>query len=120
MLFGRFRSRRQRRARGRTFIARRLDHAARVTIEQHFANPLGFDDLHAVAEDLIRTGVSSQGHIGISGRSNGGVLVGAAANQRPELYSAVISGSPLTDMRRYELTNSGLVHTATQSAEQDW
>jgi prolyl oligopeptidase len=60
-----------------------------------------FDDLHAVAEDLIRTGVTSRGHLGISGRSNGGILVGAAANQRPDLYSAVISGSPLADMRRY-------------------
>lgn len=60
-----------------------------------------FDDLAAVAEDLIAAGISSRGHIGISGRSNGGVLVGAAANQHPELYSAVISGSPLTDMRRY-------------------
>ena len=60
-----------------------------------------FDDLHAVAEDLLRTGVAARGHIGISGRSNGGVLVGAAANQRPDLYRAVISGSPLTDMRRY-------------------
>ena len=60
-----------------------------------------FDDLHAVAEDLIRTGVSTARQIGISGRSNGGVLVGAAANQRPDLYGAVISGSPLTDMRRY-------------------
>lgn len=60
-----------------------------------------FDDLHAIAEDLIATGVSTAGHIGISGRSNGGVLVGAAANQRPDLYGAVISGSPLTDMKRY-------------------
>ncbi len=60
-----------------------------------------FDDLHAVAEDLVRTGVSTARHIGISGRSNGGILVGAAANQRPDLYGAVISGSPLTDMRRY-------------------
>jgi prolyl oligopeptidase len=60
-----------------------------------------FDDLHAVAEDLIRTGVTSKGRIGISGRSNGGVLVGAAMNQRPDLYSAVISGSPLHDMKRY-------------------
>ena len=60
-----------------------------------------FDDLHAVAEDLIRTGVSAKGRIGISGRSNGGVLVGAAMNQRPDLYSAVISGSPLHDMKRY-------------------
>jgi prolyl oligopeptidase len=54
-----------------------------------------FDDLHAVAEDLVRTGVAAKGQIGISGRSNGGVLVGAAMNQRPDLYSAVISGSPL-------------------------
>ena len=60
-----------------------------------------FDDLHAVAEDLIRTGVTRKGKIGISGRSNGGVLVGAAMNQRPDLYSAVISGSPLHDMKRY-------------------
>ncbi len=60
-----------------------------------------FDDLHAVAEDLIRGGITAPGRIGLSGRSNGGVLVGAAANQRPDLYAAVISGSPLTDMRRY-------------------
>jgi prolyl oligopeptidase len=60
-----------------------------------------FDDLAAVGEDLIATGVAPPGHLGISGRSNGGVLVGAAANQRPDLYSAVISGSPLTDMKRY-------------------
>ncbi|MFL6751620.1 MAG: prolyl oligopeptidase family serine peptidase [Sphingomicrobium sp.] len=60
-----------------------------------------FDDLHAVAEDLIRTGVSSKGKIAISGRSNGGVLVGAAINQRPDLYSAAIIGSPLYDMKRY-------------------
>ncbi len=66
-----------------------------------------FDDLHAVAEDLIRAGISSRGHIGISGRSNGGVLVGAAANQRPDLYRAVISGSPLTDMRRYNRLLAG-------------
>ena len=60
-----------------------------------------FDDLHAVAEDLIRTGVTAKGKIAISGRSNGGVLVGAALNQRPDLYSAAIIGSPLYDMKRY-------------------
>ncbi len=60
-----------------------------------------FDDLHAVAEDLVRTGVSPKGKIAISGRSNGGVLVGAAMTQRPDLYGAVISGSPLHDMKRY-------------------
>ena len=66
-----------------------------------------FDDLHAVAEDLVRTGVSRKGRIAISGRSNGGVLVGAAMNQRPDLYGAVISGSPLHDMKRYSKLLAG-------------
>lgn len=66
-----------------------------------------FDDLHAVAEDLISTGVSAKGRIAISGRSNGGVLVGAAMTQRPDLYGAVISGSPLHDMYRYDKLLAG-------------
>jgi prolyl oligopeptidase len=66
-----------------------------------------FDDLHAVAEDLVRTGVSQKGKIAISGRSNGGVLVGAALTQRPDLYGAVISGSPLHDMKRYSQLLAG-------------
>ena len=66
-----------------------------------------FDDLHAVAEDLVRAGISAKGRIGISGRSNGGVLVGAAMTQRPDLYGAVISGSPLHDMKRYAQLSAG-------------
>ena len=66
-----------------------------------------FDDLHAVAEDLVATGVSSKGKIAISGRSNGGVLVGAAMTQRPDLYGAVISGSPIKDMWRYDKMLAG-------------
>jgi prolyl oligopeptidase len=66
-----------------------------------------FDDLHAVAEDLVATGVSAKGKIAISGRSNGGVLVGAAMTQRPDLYGAVISGSPIKDMRRYSKMLAG-------------
>ncbi|PWG01451.1 prolyl oligopeptidase family serine peptidase [Sphingosinicella humi] len=66
-----------------------------------------FDDLHAVAEHLVSTGVSPKGKIAISGRSNGGVLVGAAVNQRPDLYGAVISGSPLGDMKRYHKLLAG-------------
>ncbi|HEU4809640.1 MAG TPA: prolyl oligopeptidase family serine peptidase [Sphingomicrobium sp.] len=60
-----------------------------------------FDDLEAVARDLIRTGVARKDGVAISGRSNGGLLVGAAMTQHPELYSAVIAGSPLEDMKRY-------------------
>jgi prolyl oligopeptidase len=60
-----------------------------------------FDDLEAVARDLIASGVARKDGVAISGRSNGGVLVGAAMTQHPELYSAVIAGSPLFDMKRY-------------------
>jgi prolyl oligopeptidase len=60
-----------------------------------------FDDLEAVARDLVRTGVARKDGVAISGRSNGGVLVGAAMTQHPDLYSAVIAGSPLEDMKRY-------------------
>jgi prolyl oligopeptidase len=66
-----------------------------------------FDDLHAVAEDLVSAGISAKGKIAISGRSNGGVLVGAAMTQRPDLYGAVISGSPIKDMRRYSKMLAG-------------
>lgn len=60
-----------------------------------------FDDLEAVARDLIAAGIARKDGVAISGRSNGGVLVGAAMTQHPDLYSAVISGSPLHDMKRY-------------------
>lgn len=60
-----------------------------------------FDDLEAVARDLIATGVARKNGVAISGRSNGGLLVGAAMTEHPELYSAVIAGSPLEDMKRY-------------------
>lgn len=66
-----------------------------------------FDDLEAVARDLIRTGVARKNGVAISGRSNGGVLVGAAMTQHPELYSAVIAGSPLEDMKRYSHLSAG-------------
>lgn len=66
-----------------------------------------FDDFHAVAEDLVTAGLAAKGRIAASGRSNGGVLVGAVANQRPDLYGAIISGSPLIDMRRYNKLLAG-------------
>ncbi|TDC07011.1 S9 family peptidase [Nonomuraea longispora] len=61
-----------------------------------------FDDFHAAAEHLIATGVTTREQLGISGGSNGGLLVGAALTQRPELYSAVVCSAPLLDMIRYE------------------
>lgn len=66
-----------------------------------------FDDLEAVARDLIASGVARKDGVAISGRSNGGVLVGAAMTQHPDLYSAVIAGSPLFDMKRYSHLSAG-------------
>src|SRR5437868_9836656 len=66
-----------------------------------------FDDFHAAAEHLIATGVTTPGQLAISGGSNGGLLVGAALTQRPELYAAVACSAPLLDMIRYELFGLG-------------
>lgn len=60
-----------------------------------------FDDFIAVAEALQRQGVTVPSKLAISGRSNGGLLVGAAMTQRPELFGAVLCGVPLLDMVRF-------------------
>ena len=60
-----------------------------------------FDDLYAVAEDLIARGVTQKDRIAVSGRSNGGLMASAAITQRPDLFGAAIIGSPLVDMKRY-------------------
>ena len=60
-----------------------------------------FDDLYAVADDLIARGVTQKGRLAVSGRSNGGLLASVAIEQRPDLWGAAIIGSPLIDMKRY-------------------
>lgn len=62
-----------------------------------------FDDFIAAATWLIDKRVTSADRLAISGRSNGGLLVGAALTQRPELFRAVVCGVPLLDMLRYHL-----------------
>jgi prolyl oligopeptidase len=60
-----------------------------------------FDDFIAAAEWLIAQGYTSTEKLGIRGGSNGGLLVGAAITQRPDLFGAVFCGVPLLDMLRY-------------------
>ncbi len=60
-----------------------------------------FDDFHAAADWLVETGRASRDHLAILGRSNGGLLVGAALTQRPDLCRAVWCGVPLLDMVRF-------------------
>jgi prolyl oligopeptidase len=75
--------------------------------EWHRAGMLGakqnvFDDFHAAAERLVADGWTTPTRLAISGGSNGGLLVGAALTQRPDLYAAVTCSAPLLDMIRYE------------------
>jgi prolyl oligopeptidase len=66
-----------------------------------------FDDFIAVAEDLIAKKITAPRHLAIYGGSNGGLLVGAVATQRPELFRAVVCTVPLLDMKRYHLLLAG-------------
>ncbi len=66
-----------------------------------------FDDFIAAAEYLIAERWTSPRHLAISGGSNGGLLVGAALTQRPDLFRAVCCAVPLLDMLRYHLSGSG-------------
>ncbi|MGC2696754.1 MAG: prolyl oligopeptidase family serine peptidase [Candidatus Angelobacter sp.] len=61
-----------------------------------------FDDFIAAAEWLIQNKYTSPARLAIRGTSNGGLLVGAALTQRPDLFGAVICGYPLLDMVRYQ------------------
>lgn len=67
--------------------------AAKGTLRQ-----AGFDDFIAVAQDLVARGITEPKRLGIYGASNGGVLVTTVMVQRPELFGAVVSRVPLTDM----------------------
>lgn len=72
----------------------------RAGMREHKQNV--FDDFHAAAEKLIEDGLTTPSQLAISGGSNGGLLVGAALTQRPDLYRAVVCSAPLLDMVRYE------------------
>jgi prolyl oligopeptidase len=84
-----------------------------------------FDDFHAAAEYLIAEGVTAPSRLAVWGGSNGGLLVGAAVTQRPELFTAAICSAPLLDMVRYERFKIGETWnveygSASKPAELGW
>jgi prolyl oligopeptidase len=84
-----------------------------------------FDDFYAAAERLIADGWTTPCQLAISGGSNGGLLVGTAITQRPELFAAAVCSAPLLDMVRYERFGLGETWndefgTATDPEQLDW
>ncbi|HEY8586913.1 MAG TPA: prolyl oligopeptidase family serine peptidase [Rhodanobacter sp.] len=69
--------------------------------------PRAYEDFAAVAEDLIRRGVTSARHLGAEGGSNGGLLVGNMLTSYPQLFGAIACEVPLLDMKRYSHLSAG-------------
>jgi prolyl oligopeptidase len=71
-----------------------------------------FDDFHAAAQALVSERWTNSAHLGITGGSNGGLLMGAALTQHPQDYRAVVSFVGIYDMLRAELWPNGEYNTA--------
>jgi prolyl oligopeptidase len=78
-----------------------------------------FDDFLAVAEHLIAEKYTDHNHLAIIGGSNGGLLMGAAFTQRPDLFRAVASLVGIYDMLRVELDPNGLFNTTEFGSVKD-
>jgi prolyl oligopeptidase len=84
-----------------------------------------FDDFAAAGEHLVAEGWTTPAQLAVMGGSNGGLLVGAALTQRPDLAAAVVCSAPLLDMVRYELFGLGRTWndeygTAEDATELGW
>ena len=92
---------------GGVFAIANLRGGAEFGEDWHRAGMLGkkqnvFDDFIAAAEYLISQKYTDKDHLAIRGGSNGGLLMGAALTQRPDLFRAVVCQVPLLDMLRYQ------------------
>ena len=66
-----------------------------------------YEDFAAVAEDLVKRGITTRAHLGAEGGSNGGLLVGNMLTLYPQLFGAIVCEVPLLDMRRYTHLSAG-------------
>ena len=69
--------------------------------------PRAYEDLAAVARDLVSRGVTTNAQLGVTGGSNGGLLVGNMLTRYPELFAAIVCHVPLLDMQRYHKLLAG-------------
>ena len=68
-------------------------HSGRLANKQN-----SFNDVHAIAEDLLARGITCTEQLGVTGGSNGGLMAAAVAVQRPDLFRACIAHVPVTDV----------------------
>jgi len=78
-----------------------------------------FDDFIAAAEYLVQQKYTSPAHLGIKGESNGGLLVGAVEEQRPDLFAVALPGVGVMDMLRYDRFTGGRAWTAEYGSSSD-
>jgi prolyl oligopeptidase len=78
-----------------------------------------FDDFIAVAEALVREGYTSSEHLAVLGGSNGGLLVGAAMTQRPELFAVALPAVGVLDMLRYDKFTGGALWVSEYGSPSD-
>jgi prolyl oligopeptidase len=78
-----------------------------------------FDDFIAGGEYLIKSGITPKGGLAIQGGSNGGLLVGAVVNQRPDLFAAALPAVGVMDMLRFPLFTEGRTWTDDYGEPED-
>jgi prolyl oligopeptidase len=109
---------------GGVFAYANLRGGAEYGEEWHKAGALSrkqnvFDDFLAVAQSLIDQQYTSPAHLAIMGASNGGLLMGAAFTQRPELFRAVVAYVGIYDMLRVELDSNGAFNVTEYGTVKD-
>jgi prolyl oligopeptidase len=78
-----------------------------------------FDDFIGAAEFLVRQKYTSPAHLAIHGYSNGGLLVGAVEEQRPDLFAVAYPGAGVMDMLRYDKFSAGIGWVAEYGSSSD-